>query len=209
MPRKTYVLRLKRGLDLLASGTGLVVLSPVLVGLAAAELIFHGYPPLFSQERPGLRGHVFRMWKFRTMTNERGADGQLLSDAERLTAFGKLLRSTSLDELPELWNVLVGDMSLVGPRPLLVRYLERYSVEQMRRHDMPPGITGWAQVNGRNAVAWDERFALDIWYVENWSLALDLEILRRTIGKVLRRDGISEQGHVTQTEFLGTQLAEV
>jgi lipopolysaccharide/colanic/teichoic acid biosynthesis glycosyltransferase len=203
MPDKRPALYAKRGLDVVASAAGLAVLSPVLAGVTVAELVFHGWPPLFSQERPGLHGKIFRMRKFRTMTNERGPDGELLPDAERLTPFGQLLRSTSLDELPELWHVLTGEMSLVGPRPLLVRYLERYTPEQMRRHDMPPGITGWAQIHGRNAVSWKEKFALDVWYVDHWSLALDLRVLFATIAKVMLRQGISARGEATMSEFMG------
>jgi lipopolysaccharide/colanic/teichoic acid biosynthesis glycosyltransferase len=208
MPDKRPALYVKRGFDVVASAAGLAVLSPVLAGVTVAELVFHGWPPLFSQERPGLHGKIFQMRKFRTMTNERGPDGELLPDAERLTPFGRFLRSTSLDELPELWHVLTGEMSLVGPRPLLVRYLDRYTAEQMRRHEMPPGITGWAQVNGRNSVAWDERFRLDVWYVDHWSLWLDLRVLASTLGRVIRRDGIAQEGHATMTEFSGPTIAE-
>lgn len=204
----TPALRAKRALDVVVAGGGLLALSPLLATLAALELVFHGWPPVFVQERPGLYGKTFRILKLRTMTDARGKDGQLLPDAERLTAFGRFLRASSLDELPELWNVLVGDMSLVGPRPLLVRYLGRYTREQMRRHDMPPGITGWAQVNGRNALSWDEKFALDLHYVDHWSLALDLKILLRTATKVLAREGISAEGEATMPEFLGSTQVE-
>lgn len=204
MPRPTPALRAKRAVDILASAGGLVALSPVLGAIGVAQLAYHGWPPLFVQERPGLHGRTFRILKFRTMTDARDAAGQLLPDAERLTPLGRLLRATSLDELPELWNVLVGDMSLVGPRPLLVQYLGRYTREQMRRHDMPPGITGWAQVNGRNALSWDEKFALDLEYVDHWSLALDAKILLTTLRKVLLREGISAQGEATMPEFLGS-----
>jgi lipopolysaccharide/colanic/teichoic acid biosynthesis glycosyltransferase len=162
-----------------------------------------GSPVLFRQERPGLGGRIYRMSKFRSMTEERGSDGLLLPDAQRLRPFGRWLRSTSLDELPELLNVLGGSMSLVGPRPLLTRYLERYSPEQRRRHDLPPGITGWAQVSGRNALTWDEKFACDVWYVDNASLGLDLWILARTVWTVIRRDGISAAGEATMPEFVG------
>lgn len=196
-------LRLKRALDIGACAGGLAVLSPLLVAIAGLEVAFHGWPPLFFQERPGLGGRPFRIAKFRTMTNERGADGQLLPDAERLTGFGRFLRSTSLDELPELFNVLVGDMSLVGPRPLLMQYLGRYTAEQARRHDMPPGITGWAQVNGRNALRWSEKFALDLHYVDHWSLALDAKILLLTVRQVLIRDGIAAEGEATMPEYMG------
>lgn len=195
---------LKRVIDLLVSTFGLLALSPVFALLVLLELVFHGWPPTFTQKRPGLHGRIFRMRKFRSMTNARGPDGELLPDEQRLTPFGRFIRRTSLDELPGLWNVLVGDMSLVGPRPLLPRYLDRYSPEQARRHDVVPGITGWAQVNGRNAISWDQKFALDVWYVDNWSLWLDLRILVMTAAKVLRRDGISHAGSDTMPEFLGS-----
>jgi sugar transferase EpsL len=164
-----------------------------------------GSPVLFLQERSGLYGKPFTLIKFRTMTAARDATGVLLPDAERLTGFGLFLRNTSLDELPELWNVLRGDMSLVGPRPLLVQYLNRYTAEQMRRHEVRPGITGWAQVNGRNALSWEERFALDVWYVDHWSLWLDLKIIALTMLKILRREGISQPGQATMQEFMGSQ----
>lgn len=206
MPEKTAALRAKRALDVLVAGGGLVALAPLLGGLAVLELAFHGWPPHFSQRRPGLHGRVFTMFKLRTMTNERGANGALLPDADRLTAFGRFLRASSLDELPELWNVLRGDMSLVGPRPLLVEYLGRYTREQMRRHDMPPGITGLAQVNGRNALSWEEKFALDVEYVDRWSLGLDLRILAQTARAVLRREGISAEGAATMPVFVGSEV---
>lgn len=201
MLRPTPALRAKRALDVLASAGGLAILSPILGGITVAQLGYHGWPPLFVQERPGLYGKTFRIMKFRTMTDARDGEGRLLPDAERLTALGRFLRATSLDELPELWNVLVGDMSLVGPRPLLVRYLDRYTREQMHRHDMPPGITGWAQINGRNALSWDAKFALDLEYIARWSLALDAKILLTTVRKVLVRDGISAEGEATMPEF--------
>jgi lipopolysaccharide/colanic/teichoic acid biosynthesis glycosyltransferase len=157
--------------------------------------------------RPGQHGRTFALYKFRSMTNSVDSSGQLLADADRLTSFGQFLRSTRLDELPELWNVLKGDMSLVGPRPLLVEYLDRYTPEQRRRHDVPPGITGWAQINGRNALSWDEKFAFDVWYVEHWSLGLDLAILARTVTRVLRRDGISAAGVATMPVFAGPAVA--
>jgi lipopolysaccharide/colanic/teichoic acid biosynthesis glycosyltransferase len=163
-----------------------------------------GSPVLFVQERPGLGGRPFRLVKFRTMRHATAPDGAPLPDADRLTPLGRFLRATSLDELPQLWNVLRGELSLVGPRPLLMQYLARYTPEQARRQDVLPGITGWAQVNGRNALAWDEKLALDVWYVDHWSLGLDLKILVRTLGKVLRRDGISQRGQATMPEFLGT-----
>lgn len=162
-----------------------------------------GSPVFFRQVRPGLHGRPFRMLKFRTMTDQRDSHGQLLPDAQRLTSFGRFLRSTSLDELPELWNVLRGNMSLVGPRPLLMEYLPLYTPEQARRHEVRPGITGWAQVNGRNALSWNERFRLDVWYVDNQSLMLDLRILWRTFHKVLARDGINQAGEATMSKFTG------
>ena len=182
----------------------LIFFLPLLLFVSIAVWIKCGRPIFFVQERPGLGGKPFKMLKFRSMTNERGPDGELLPDHQRLQRFGKILRSTSLDELPELVNVLKGDMSLVGPRPLLMRYLPLYSKEQMRRHEARPGITGWAQVNGRNAVDWDERFRLDVWYVENRSFLLDLKILWMTVMTVLKRDGVSAEGHVTMPEFTGT-----
>jgi len=164
-----------------------------------------GKPVLFKQVRPGKDGKPFTIYKFRTMNNATGANGRLLPDEKRLTPFGKFLRSTSLDELPELFNVLKGDMSIVGPRPLLMQYLGRYTPEQVRRHEVKPGLTGWAQVNGRNALSWEEKFRLDVWYVDNWSLALDLKILIMTVVKVLRREGISQPGQATMEEFWGTR----
>lgn len=168
-----------------------------------------GRPILFTQTRPGLHGKPFTIYKFRTMTNERDADGNLLPDPQRLTPFGRFLRSTSLDELPELFNVLKGDISLVGPRPLLMQYLERYTPKQARRHEVRPGITGWAQINGRNALSWEEKFALDVWYVDNCSLWLDIRIIALTVWKVLRREGISHQGEATMTEFLGMGVVKI
>jgi lipopolysaccharide/colanic/teichoic acid biosynthesis glycosyltransferase len=168
-----------------------------------------GLPILFRQQRPGLHGKPFTLLKFRTMTDARDAQGNLLPDAERLTPFGSFLRRTSLDELPAFFNVLRGDMSLMGPRPLLMAYLDRYTPEQARRHEVRPGITGWAQVNGRNAITWEQKFVLDVWYVDNWSLWLDLKILFLTGWKVLRREGISQEGHATMPEFLGALEDEV
>jgi lipopolysaccharide/colanic/teichoic acid biosynthesis glycosyltransferase len=194
---------LKRLLDVAVAAFGLIGLAPVLALLLAINSVVHGWPPLFVQRRPGKDGRPFGLVKLRTMTNARGPDGALLPDAERMTRFGAWLRSTSVDELPELWNVLRGDMSLVGPRPLLEEYLPLYSPAQARRHRVPPGITGWAQINGRNAQTWPERFAHDTWYVDNWSLALDLEILRRTARVVLGREGISAAGEVTMPAFRG------
>jgi sugar transferase EpsL len=187
----------KRLFDLALTLPGLVLLSPVLLGVALAVRLSLGPGVFFRQQRPGLHGRPFTILKFRTMRNGAG------TDAERLTAFGRLLRSSSLDELPELFNVLAGDMSLVGPRPLLMQYLPRYSPEQARRHEVPPGITGWAQINGRNALTWDEKFALDVWYVDHRSLPLDLRILWRTVLAVVRRQGISAAGEATMPEFMG------
>ncbi len=194
----------KRLFDLFALFASAPLWLPLLGFVALLVRLRLGSPVLFRQERPGLRGQLFRMIKFRSMTDERDATGGLLPDAIRLVPFGRRLRSTSLDELPELLCVLRGEMSLVGPRPLLPRYLSRYSGEQARRHDLPPGLTGWAQVNGRNALTWEEKFRLDVWYTENASLGLDLWILFRTVGKVLRRDGIAAAGEATMQEFLGT-----
>lgn len=196
---------MKRIFDLLVALLGLLLLALPL--LALAWWIRHklGSPVLFRQVRPGLYGKPFTMVKFRTMTDERGADGALLPDAQRLTPFGRFLRASSLDELPELWNVLRGDMSLVGPRPLLMEYLPLYSPEQARRHELRPGITGWAQVNGRNAISWQEKFALDVWYVDNQSLWLDIKILWVTVRKVLVRDGISSAGEATMSKFTGSE----
>ena len=195
---------IKRTFDILISLAALLLLWPVQLVLAVLVRVKLGPPALFRQQRPGLHGRPFTMLKFRTMTDARDAEGNLLPDGERLSSFGRSLRSTSLDELPELINVVAGDMSLVGPRPLLMRYLDRYTPEQMRRHEVRPGITGWAQVNGRNAITWDQKFALDIWYVEHQSLRLDLRILWLTVRNVLRREGISQAGEATMEEFFGT-----
>lgn len=195
---------LKRAFDLIASISALLILSPVLIVVAALVRWRMGSPVLFAQQRPGLGGQPFTMYKFRTMTDERDANGDLLPDAQRLTRLGRFMRSASLDELPELFNVLKGDMSIVGPRPLLTQYLERYTPEQARRHEVCPGITGWAQINGRNAITWEEKFALDVWYVDNASLWLDIKIIALTVWKVLRREGISAQGDATMPEFMGT-----
>ena len=195
---------IKRAFDFLVSLAALLLLWPVLLVLAVLVRVKLGPPALFRQQRPGLHGRPFTMLKFRTMTDARDTEGNLLPDGERLSSFGRSLRSTSLDELPELINVVAGDMSLVGPRPLLMRYLDRYTPEQMRRHEVRPGITGWAQVNGRNAITWDQKFALDIWYVDHHSLRLDLHILWLTVRNVLRREGISQAGEATMEEFLGT-----
>ena len=196
--------RARRVIDILASGIGLTVLSPVLALTALLVRLRLGGPVLFRQQRPGRYGRPFTMYKFRTMLESTDAQGRFLPDAERLTPFGRLLRSSSLDELPELYNVLRGDMSLVGPRPLLMEYLAHYSPEQARRHDVRPGITGWAQVNGRNAISWEQKFALDVWYVDHRSLSLDLNILWMTLRKVLIRDGISAAGEATMPKFQGS-----
>lgn len=195
----------KRTLDLLLSLLVLVCLAPFLLCLAVLVRIRLGSPVLFRQMRPGLGGRPFRLVKFRTMLDSTDSQGQLLADAARLTPFGRFLRSSSLDELPELWNVVRGDMSLVGPRPLLMQYLDRYTPEQARRHEARPGITGWAQVNGRNALSWEQKFALDVWYVDHRSLLLDLRILWLTGIKVVRREGISAAGEATMQEFRGSR----
>lgn len=195
---------LKRALDLAVSATALVAVSPVLALTAGVVRLFLGSPILFSQARPGLGGRPFRMYKFRTMRELTDAAGNPLPDVQRLTGLGRFLRATSLDELPGLFNVLRGEMSLVGPRPLLVEYLPLYSAEQARRHEVRPGITGWAQVNGRNALSWEERFRLDVWYVDHRSFWLDLRILLLTVRKVIVREGISQQGSATMERFRGS-----
>jgi lipopolysaccharide/colanic/teichoic acid biosynthesis glycosyltransferase len=195
----------KRILDVLVAGTGLTVAAPALAAVAVALHVTEGSPVLFHQERPGLFGRSFRLIKFRTMSNARDANGNLLPDEIRLTRLGRFLRATSLDELPQLWNVLRGEMSLVGPRPLMPHYLSRYSREQARRHDVLPGITGWAQVHGRNAITWEEKFALDVWYVDHWSLWLDAKILVLTARRVLLREGISADKCATMPEFFGSE----
>ena len=193
-------------MDILVASVALMLLAPPLLLLSVLVRISFGSPVLFRQVRPGLHGRPFEMVKFRTMTDERGADGALLPDVIRLTPFGRFLRATSLDELPELWNVIKGEMSLVGPRPLLMEYLPLYTPEQARRHEVRPGITGWAQVNGRNAVSWEKKFVLDVWYVDHCSLWLDLRILWLTVRKVLAREGISATGEATMTRFTGGDL---
>lgn len=198
----------KRLFDLLLSILILLVLALPLIVLIWLILRKLGRPVFFTQVRPGIHGKPFTMVKFRTMTDKRGLDGILLPDAARLTPFGRFLRSTSLDELPELWNVLKGEMSLVGPRPLMMEYLPLYSPEQARRHEVRPGITGWAQINGRNAISWEERFRLDGWYVDHQSFWLDLRILLLTIWKVIRREGISAAGEATMAPFTGTAARE-
>jgi lipopolysaccharide/colanic/teichoic acid biosynthesis glycosyltransferase len=194
---------LKRSFDFAIALAGLVVLSPLLLAIGLLVRWRLGSPVLFRQQRPGLGERPFTLVKFRTMTDARGPDGSTASDAQRLTAFGRFLRSTSLDELPELYNVLVGDMSLVGPRPLLMEYLPLYNAHQRRRHEVRPGITGWAQVNGRNAISWERKFDFDVWYVENASFWLDLNIIWLTLWRVLRREGISSAGSATAARFKG------
>jgi lipopolysaccharide/colanic/teichoic acid biosynthesis glycosyltransferase len=194
--------------DKLASTLGLLVLGPVLLVAAVAVRLTLGAPVFFVQVRPGRGAKPLRLIKFRTMTDARGPNGLPLPDAVRLTSLGRLLRATSVDELPQLWNVFRGDLSLVGPRPLLMEYLPRYTPEQARRHEVLPGITGWAQVNGRNALSWEEKFALDVWYVDNWSVGLDARIMFRTFWAVLRRSGVSSGEHATMPEFMGTDAAD-
>lgn len=196
---------MKRLLDVVISIVVLVVLSPVIGIVALLIRLKIGSPVLFKQSRPGLRGEVFHVYKFRTMTDARDAQGELLPDEVRLTSFGKLMRKLSLDELPQLWNVLKGDMSFVGPRPLLVEYLPLYNDRQARRHDVRPGITGWAQVNGRNAISWEQKFEYDVWYIENRSLWLDFKILLLTVKKVFVSEGISQEGQATMEKFRGSQ----
>ena len=195
----------KRIFDLLVAFFGIVLFSPLLLIVALLVLFFHGMPILYKQKRPGYKGIPFLIYKFRTMIDRTASDGSLLPDAERMTRFGRFLRATSLDELPELFNVLCGDLSLVGPRPLLMQYLPLYSAEQMRRHDMLPGITGWAQINGRNDISWDEKFRLDLWYVDHWSFWLDIKILCLTLWKVFKREGVSMEGEATTKYFMGNE----
>lgn len=202
---RNFSIVLKRTLDRTAGAAGLLVMSPLLLIAGVAIRLSMGRPVLFRQRRPGKGGRPFTLLKFRTMAEIRDSDGRLLSDGERLTRVGRLLRATSLDELPQLWNVLRGELSLVGPRPLLMQYLSRYSREQARRHEVMPGITGWAQIHGRNALSWDEKFALDVWYVDHWSLGLDLKILWLTLSAVIRRDGISNPNSATMPEFMGSR----
>lgn len=196
---------MKRSFDFLVSAVSLIALTPLLLLVALSLYACMGTPVFFVQERPGLRGRPFRVYKFRTMSNECDASGRLLSDEERLTSFGSLLRKLSIDELPQLFNVVMGDMSIVGPRPLLMEYLPLYTAEQMRRHEVRPGITGWAQVNGRNALSWEERFRLDVWYVDHRSFWLDMKILLLTVKKVLVREGISAAGEATMAKFTGSR----
>ena len=194
---------LKRAIDLCGALVGVVVLSPILLVVALLVLVAIGRPVIFAQTRPGRHARLFRIYKFRTMSNGRDADGALLADVRRLSRIGKLLRGSSLDELPELWNVLRGDMSLVGPRPLLVDYLHHYTATQARRHEVKPGITGWAQINGRNALSWNQRFDLDIWYVDHHSTLLDMKILALTLWRVIRRDGVTPVGREIMPRFDG------
>lgn len=194
---------IKRLFDLAISLAGLILLSPCLLIIAILVWVKNGRPILYKQQRPGYKGKPFFIYKFRTMTDKRDLAGNLLPDSKRLTGFGRFLRSTSLDELPEIINILKGEMSWVGPRPLLMQYLGRYSKEQMRRHDALPGVTGWAQVNGRNALSWQDKFRLDVWYVDHRNFWLDIQILWMSVWKVLRREGISQDGHATAEEFMG------
>jgi sugar transferase EpsL len=193
----------KRLMDLILTIPALLILSPILILISLIVAFWHGFPILFRQKRPGLHGEIFTIYKFRTMRNLLNSQGSALPDAKRITPLGQFLRSTSLDELPELINVLKGEMSLVGPRPLLVEYIPLYSPEQARRHAVLPGITGWAQVHGRNALTWQEKFRLDTWYVDNWSVWLDIKIIATTLIKVLRREGISQPGQATSERFNG------
>ena len=194
----------KRCLDLLLASIGLVLTSPLLLATVLTVRIKLGSPILFRQQRPGLHAQPFTVMKLRTMRDAMGPDGRPLPDDQRLTGLGKFLRSTSLDELPQLINILRGDISIVGPRPLLMQYLDRYTPEQARRHDVIPGLTGWAQINGRNAISWEDKFALDVWYVDHWSFWLDLKIIALTFFRVFRRSGISSSNHATMPEFMGS-----
>jgi lipopolysaccharide/colanic/teichoic acid biosynthesis glycosyltransferase len=195
-------------MDLVLASVGLIILLPIIVIILFLVLVYHGRPIFFRQKRPGYHGKPFNLYKFRTMTNERDSKGDLLPDDSRLTSLGRFLRATSLDEIPELLNVLRGDMSWVGPRPLLMQYLDRYTPEQARRHEVLPGITGWAQIHGRNIISWEDKFAYDLWYVDNWSIWLDIRILVLTLWKVIQREGISQPGHVSAPEFMGGQDIE-
>ena len=196
---------LKRSFDIVVALLVLLFLSPVLLVVSLLISVNMGRPVLFKQARPGLNEKIFFMKKFRSMSNAKDADGNLLDDEKRITSFGQFLRNSSIDELPSLWSVLIGDMSLVGPRPLLVEYLKRYTPEQARRHAVKPGITGWAQVNGRNAIGWEDKFKLDVWYVEHQSFWLDIKIIFLTVKKVFLKEGVSQRGHATMPVFMGTQ----
>lgn len=199
---------IKRIFDIIVSFCMFIVLLPLMIVTAIIVAAILGMPVLFCQERPGLKGRIFRMYKFRTMRNAVDKDGIPLPDAERLTRLGRILRATSIDELPELLNVLKGDMSLVGPRPLLVEYLDKYTPQQARRHDVRPGITGWAQINGRNSISWEDKFKLDVWYVDNRSFLLDLKILIGTVLAVFKRKGISQANEATMSKFTGSEQSE-
>jgi lipopolysaccharide/colanic/teichoic acid biosynthesis glycosyltransferase len=203
--KKLYQKYIKRLLDIVLSGGALLVLWPVLLVVAILVRVKLGSPVIFCQERPGRDEKIFKLYKFRSMSDARDENGELLSDEVRLTKFGRLLRSTSLDELPELWNIFRGDMSLVGPRPLLVKYLPLYNEQQRHRHDVRPGLTGWAQVHGRNLIGWEEKFQLDLWYVEHISFAVDVKTILLTVRNVLRREGISSESAATMEEFTGTK----
>jgi len=194
----------KRLLDLSIALIGLIILSPLMILISILVAVFLGRPIFFRQKRPGFHGKIFKILKFRSMNEKTDESNQLLPDKDRLTKFGQFLRTTSLDELPELFNILLGDMSIVGPRPLLISYLPLYNPHQMRRHDVLPGLTGWAQVNGRNALTWEEKFDLDVWYVDHWSFGLDLKIMMLTMVKVIKREGISQSGQATSDPFKGT-----
>lgn len=196
---------IKRATDLIMSLILLTLLSPLMIGIAILVRAKLGNPILFKQNRPGKEGEIFTMYKFRTMNNDEDKYGQILPDRGRLSKFGHRLRNSSLDELPELFNILKGEMSFVGPRPLLIQYLDRYSPEQARRHEVKPGLTGWAQVNGRNSISWEEKFKLDVWYVDNLSLLLDIKILFMTFSKVLNQHGVAAEGEVTMNEFMGNK----
>jgi len=199
---------LNRIIDILLSLLALVAMAPLFLVIALSVRLFLGSPILFRQIRPGLNGKLFGLYKFRTMMDLRDERGYFLPDEKRISGIGKFLRKTSLDELPELWNVMKGDMSIVGPRPLLPQYLPRYTAEQARRHEVKPGLTGWAQINGRNAISWEEKFKLDVWYVDNCSIWLDLKIIALTIVKVLSGEGITAPGEATMPEFMGTPSSE-
>ena len=191
-------------IDRLMAAIALILLTPVIIIIAITLAINMGSPVIFTQDRPGKNNRIFKFYKFRTMTDTRDQDGQLLPDGDRITPFGSWLRQTSLDELPQLWNILKGDMSFIGPRPLIVLYLDRYSPQQARRHEVLPGITGLAQINGRNAISWEEKFKFDVWYIDHWSLWLDLKILLFTVVKVIKKDGINQEGYATSEEFKGS-----